>query len=80
MEEETLDTEGADDEETFDLREPDSLTAEFTPRVRLDHPNFVRGNLTSRIKNAPRKALKVRVTGMLMFDLRAFPGTPANPG
>jgi hypothetical protein len=61
VDEETLDTEGADDEETLHLREEKSITAEFTPRVRLDHPNFVRGNLTSRINNAPKHALLVRV-------------------
>lgn len=74
VEEETLDLEGSDDKKTLALREEESITAEFTPRVRLDHPNFIRANLTSRIKNAPKKALLVRVTGLLMFDSEHFVG------
>ena len=74
VEEETLDLEGSDDKKTLALREEDSITAEFTPRVRLDHPNLIRANLTSRIKNAPKKALLVRVTGLLMFDSEHFVG------
>jgi len=74
VEEETLNTEGANETQTLALREKKSITAEFTPRVRLDHPNFVRANLGSRISNAPRKALLVRVTGLLMFDSEHFIG------
>jgi hypothetical protein len=74
VEKETLDLEGTTDKKTLALREPDSITAEFTPRVRLDHPNFVIANLTSRITNAPKHALLVRVTGLLMFDSEHFLG------
>jgi hypothetical protein len=47
-----------------------SVTAEFTPRVRLDHPNFTRSELNRRIK--PKGKLLVRVTGLLMFDSKHF--------
>ncbi len=50
------------------LRERESLTAEFTPRVRLDHPNFLRAKVQPLIDHAPQKALQVRVTGLLLFD------------
>jgi hypothetical protein len=59
---------------TLKVREPESITAEFTPRVKLDHPNFKIENLTSRIDNAPRNALLVFVTGLLMFDSEHFLG------
>jgi hypothetical protein len=48
--------------------EEDSETAEFTPRVRLDHPNLSRAKLRPLILAASRHALKVRVTGLQMFD------------
>jgi hypothetical protein len=48
--------------------EEDSETAEFTPRVRLDHPNLSRTKLRPLILAASRQALKVRVTGLQMFD------------
>jgi len=48
--------------------EPNSQTAEFTPRVRLDHPNFTRNKLQPLIDAAPNKALLVRVTGLQMYD------------
>jgi hypothetical protein len=47
-------------------REKQSVTAEFTPRVRLDHPNFSKTKLQPLIN--VRKRLLVRVTGLLMFD------------
>jgi hypothetical protein len=47
--------------------EPDSTTAEFTPRVRLDHPKLKRTNLQSKITAGGGRVL-VRVTGLLMFD------------
>jgi hypothetical protein len=47
--------------------EDDSETAEFTPRVRLDHPNLGRPQLQPLI-TAAGGALLVRVTGLLMFD------------
>ena len=50
------------------LREKESITAEFTPRVRLSHPNFTRAALSPLIKSVPQMALRVRVTGMLLFD------------
>jgi len=49
--------------------EKKSLTAEFTPRVRINHhPNLSRRKLRPLILKASHKALKVRVTGLLMFD------------
>lgn len=56
----------------FQSREPESLTAEFTPRVRLDHPNFTREKMQPLINATPQKALWVRVTGLLMFDSEHF--------
>jgi hypothetical protein len=53
-------------------REAESLTAEFTPRVRLAHPNFTRAMIQPLIDNAPEEALRVRLTGMLMFDSEHF--------
>jgi hypothetical protein len=56
-----------------------SVTAEFTPRVRLDHPNFTRRKLNQLIdanwKSSQKVAngkLLVRVTGLLMFDSKHF--------
>jgi hypothetical protein len=48
--------------------EPDSQTAEFTPRVRLDHPKLAGARLKALITAAPNQALLVRVTGLQMFD------------
>ncbi len=53
---------------TLDVREKQSETAEFTPRVRLDHPNLAGARLQKLIAAAPKQALFVRVTGLLMFD------------
>jgi hypothetical protein len=53
---------------TLALRERFSTTAEFAPRVRLDHPKLTGTRLQSFIEATPKKALKVRVTGLLMFD------------
>jgi hypothetical protein len=47
--------------------EDESQTAEFTPRVRLTHPNLKWSNLNARIQDADG-ALLVRVTGLQMFD------------
>jgi len=52
-----------------------SVTAEFTPRTRLDHPNFTRNKL-NRLIDAhwntslanPSGKLLVRVTGLLLRD------------
>src|ERR1700674_371519 len=52
---------------TLAANENDSETAEFTPRVRLDHPNLGRPKLQPLI-TAAGGALLVRVTGLLMFD------------
>src|SRR6266545_4791638 len=52
--------------------ESDSVTAEFTPRVRLDHPNFTREKLQALIP--PRGKLGLRLTGLLMFDSEHFLG------
>jgi hypothetical protein len=53
---------------TLAVRERQSVTAEFTPRVRLDHPKLAGARLQSLIGATPKKALLVRVTGLLMFD------------
>ncbi|HXA18888.1 MAG TPA: hypothetical protein VN380_17975 [Thermoanaerobaculia bacterium] len=54
-------------------REPESLTAEFTPRVRAaGHPNFLKATMDPLIAKANQHALLVRVTGMLMFDSQHF--------
>jgi hypothetical protein len=61
--------------------EPHSATAEFTPRTRLDHPNFTRDKLNPLIDASWKKASKknpmgkllVRVTGLLMFDTGHLP-------
>ena len=53
---------------TLDVRERQSVTAEFSPRVRLDHSKLAGTRLQSLIAAAPKQALLVRVTGLLMFD------------
>ena len=57
-----------DDTPSLEADEPDSITAEFTPRVRLKHPNLSRAKLKPLIDAAPNNVLKVRMTGVLMFD------------
>jgi hypothetical protein len=52
--------------------ESESETAEFTPRVRLDHPNFTRAKLQPLIDKRGRQL--VRVTGLLTFDSEHFLG------
>ena len=47
-------------------REEDSITAEFSPRVRLDSPQLARTNLQPLI--TANGVQKVRITGILMFD------------
>lgn len=61
----------------------DSITAEFTPRVRLDHPRLTQKNLQSLIdpdwkpgETAKKGKLMVRVTGLLMFDTEHFLANP----
>jgi hypothetical protein len=57
----------------FHSRELESITAEFTPRVRgSNHPNFTREKVQPLINATPDKALFVRVTGQLMFDSEHF--------
>jgi len=53
--------------------------AEFTPRVRLDHPHFTRVKLNHLIdanwnasESTANGKLLVRVTGLLMFDSKHF--------
>lgn len=67
----TLDTE-EDEDDVFHARERESITAEFTPRVRKTHPNFTREKVKPLIDEADDHALLVRVTGMLMFDSEHF--------
>lgn len=52
--------------------EPNSQTAEFTPRVRRDHPRLKWSVLNNLIQAASHQALKVRVTGLQMFDSHHF--------
>jgi hypothetical protein len=59
-------------------REAESETAEFTPRVRLDHPNFTREKMQPLINATPKKALLARVTGLLLFDSEHFIRFPLN--
>jgi hypothetical protein len=49
-------------------QEENSVTAEFTPRVRLTHPKLSRATFQPLIDVAPEDALLVRVTGLLLFD------------
>ncbi len=60
------------DKARFHSRELESETAEFTPRVRLDHPNFTRETMQPLINARPQKALLVRVIGLLLFDSEHF--------
>ena len=62
--------------EALDSREPESETAEFTPRVRLAHSNFTREIIEPLIEETPQQALLVRVTGLLMFDSEHFLHNP----
>jgi hypothetical protein len=71
---------------TLAKNERHSVTAEFTPRVRVDgnHPNFNRNMLNIKIdpnwekgsKDNPTGKLLVRVTGLLMFDSSHLFGIP----
>jgi hypothetical protein len=56
----------------FLKREAESVTAEYTPRVRLDHPNFTNEKIQPLINKTPQGALLVRVTGQLLFDSEHF--------
>jgi len=52
---------------TFHSREAESITVEFTPRVRkLSHPHFTSESIQPFIDAAAQQALLVRVTGQLM--------------
>ena len=62
----------ASNKKIFHSRELESETAEFTPRVRLAHPNFTREKVQPLIDATPQKALLVRVTGLLLFDSEHF--------
>jgi hypothetical protein len=62
----------AANKQAFHSRELESLTAEYTPRVRLTHPNFTREKIQPMIDATPKKALLVRVTGLLLFDSEHF--------
>lgn len=54
---------------TLKKREARSLTAEFTPRLRVArHERFDGAKLKGLISSANDGALKVRVTGLLMYD------------
>jgi hypothetical protein len=56
----------------FGKREAESITVEYTPRVRLGHPNFTNEKTQPLINKTAQGALKVRVTGPLMFDSEHF--------
>jgi hypothetical protein len=55
---------------TMATDESSSVVAEFTPRVRLEHPNFTTKELNTKIRSTGK--LLVRVTGLLMFDSKHF--------
>lgn len=57
-----------DNSPSLEEDEPESITAEFAPRVRKRLPNLSRATLKPLIDAAPDAALRVRVTGVLMFD------------
>jgi len=57
-----------DNSPSLEADEADSVTAEFTPRVRKRLPELSRSELKPLIDAAPENALRVRVTGILMFD------------
>jgi len=60
----------------FHAREWQSVTAEFTPRVRAEgHPNFT-SELQKMLNKTPQGALWVRMTGQLMFDSEHFHHNP----
>jgi hypothetical protein len=52
--------------QTLHRREANSVTAEFSPRVRLDQPHLTRANLAPLI--AFNGVQKIRITGLLFFD------------
>jgi hypothetical protein len=58
--------------QVFHSRELESETAEFTPRVRLEHPNFTREKIQPLINKTDEQALLVRVHGQLLFDSEHF--------
>lgn len=53
-------------------REPQSHTAEITPRVRVGHPKWTAETLNPLIDATQEKALLVRISGLLMFDSEHF--------
>ena len=60
----------------FRKREPKSVTVEFTPRVRADgHLNFT-SELQKMLNTTAQGALRVRITGQLMFDSEYFHHLP----
>jgi hypothetical protein len=68
---------------TLAANEKKSQTAEFTPHVRMDHPNFTQDRLESLIDpewssgETPKNGkLLVRVTGLLMFDSEHYCQNP----
>jgi hypothetical protein len=56
----------------FALRERESVTVEFTPRVRKHHPKFTNPDVQPMIDKTQQGALLVRITGPLMFDSEHF--------
>ena len=57
----------------FHQREPESITSEFTPRVRAaGHPNFSNAFVQPILNTTAQGALWVRITGQLMFDSEHF--------
>jgi hypothetical protein len=56
---------------TLETDKNSCVVAEFTPRVRLKHPNFTTTVLNRTIRHNGNKLL-VRVTGLLMFDSKHF--------
>jgi hypothetical protein len=72
----TMTGNAATQKKRFHSRELESVTAEFTPRVRPSHPHFTREFVQPFINNSPKKAILARVTGPLLFDSEHFLHNP----
>ena len=58
--------------DVFHAREKISVTAEFTPRVRKEHPHFTNELVQPMLNKTAQGAIWVRITGLLMFDSEHF--------
>jgi hypothetical protein len=61
----------------FKKREPESVTVEFTPRVRAaGHPKFTNAFVQPILNTTAQGAMMVRITGPLLFDSEHFVHNP----